>query len=524
MRRGPLSNSYLAAVGLVVFSLVPYLGLTAAVIPLSDVIAKSLHLSTTVLYIAISVSAGAYSAGTVLAVQMAVHLPARRMLVLYEGLFVVASVLSASAPNGTVFVVAFVAQGLCTSLMLIAAVPPLVTAWPAQKMPTTAGIMNLCIFGAVAVGPTVGAWQLMGSGWRPLFWVVAGLSFLALVFSLLTFEDEPPLDRSSPVDLVALTLAVVGCGAAFYGAGALQSGKSVHASSVVPLAAGFALLVALVIYEYRIRRPLMPVEVVATSVPVTGIFIALTTSAAAFGLMELILQMLKTMKPAATPAHVALLFLPEFAAAVAVAGVFGALFRTRYTPVLAMSGLLLVVASAAVLIATMPTEGPAVAVSTGLLGLGVGASVSPALFLAGLSLPAKLLQRVFAMIELTRGVTAFLVAPILIFLASVVGTAHDVGLKDAVWICLGIAAFGFVGCCVLYLTGRPWLEVPDLERWQGGDEDPAWSSPPLFSAVRARGNERHSRGGVVAPNVGDQVGVVSAEAVDGREELPSSHR
>lgn len=379
---------------------------------------------------------------------------------------------------------AFIVQGLCTSLMLIAAVPPLVTSWPAEKMPTTAGVMNLCIFGAVAVGPTVGAWQLSGGAWRPLFWVVAGLAVLALLFSLLTFEDQPPLDRSSPVDLVALSLAVIGCGASFYGAGALQSGKTANVSSVVPLVAGAALLVALVVYEFRIKRPLMPVEAVATSVPITGIFIALTTSAAAFGLMELILEMLKSMKPASSPGHTALLFLPEFAGAILVAGVFGVLFRTRYTPLLAIGGMLLVVASAAVLLASMPTSGPMVALSTGLLGLGVGASVSPALFLAGLSLPAKLLQRVFAMIELTRGVTAFLVAPILVFLAGIIGSAHAVGLKDAVWICLGIASFGFIASSVLYLTGRPWLEVPDLERWQGGADDPAWSSPPLLGALR----------------------------------------
>ncbi len=484
MRRGPLSNSYPAAVALVVFSLVPYLGLVAAVIPLTDVIARSLHLPTTELYIAISVSAGAYSLGTVLAVQLAVHLPARRMLVLYESIFVVASVLAAAAPDGAVFVAAFIAQGLCTSLLLIAAVPPLVTSWPARKMPVTAGIMNLCIFGAVAVGPTVGALQLTGSAWRPLFWVVAGLSVLALLFSVLTFEDQPPLDRSSPWDLVALSLSVAGCGAAFYGAGVLQSSGSVTPSSLVPLMVGFVLLVALVVYEYRIRRPLMPVKAVASSVPVTGIFIALTTSAAAFGLMELILQMLKSMKPASSPGHTALLFLPEFGGAVLVAVVFGLLFRTRFVPVLAVGGLLLVVASAAVLLATMPTKGPAVAVSTGLLGLGVGASVSPALFMAGLSLPAKLLQRVFAMIELTRGVTAFLVAPVLIFLAGVMGASSVTGLEDAVWICLGVAALGLVGSCALYLTGRPWLEVPDLERWQGGADDPAWSSPTLLAAVR----------------------------------------
>jgi hypothetical protein len=67
------------------------------------------------------------------------------------------------------------------------------------------------------------------------------------------------------------------------------------------------------------------VKAAATSVPATGIFIALTISAAAFGLMELILEMLKSMKPVSSPAHTALLFLPEFVAAVIVAGVFALL-------------------------------------------------------------------------------------------------------------------------------------------------------------------------------------------------------
>ena len=49
--------------------------------------------------------------------------------------------------------------------------------------------------------------------------------------------------------------------------------------------------------------------------------------------------------------HVALLFLPEFGAAVVTAALFGALFRTRFTPVLAMSGLGMLTAAAAVLTA-----------------------------------------------------------------------------------------------------------------------------------------------------------------------------
>jgi predicted MFS family arabinose efflux permease len=167
MRRGPPAQNYPSAVGLVVSSLVPYLVLSAAVLPLRETISKSIGMSSSMFDLTVALSTGAYSAGTVLAVQLALHLPARRLLVVYESAFVVSSILAAWAPTAGVFAGAFIAQGLCTNLMLIAAVPPLVTSWPAQKMPFTGAIMNLCIFGAVAAGPTLGALQLAAGSWRP---------------------------------------------------------------------------------------------------------------------------------------------------------------------------------------------------------------------------------------------------------------------------------------------------------------------------------------------------------------------
>ncbi|MGW4463851.1 hypothetical protein [Micromonospora sp. NPDC004704] len=146
-----------------VCSLVPYLVLAVAVLSLGEIISTSLAISRPTLQVTASVSAGAYAVGTLLAVQFAMHLPPRRMLITYEICFVVASVLAATAPNAPVFIGAFIAQGLLTSLMLIAALPPLVTAWPASKMPITAGILNLCIFGALGL---VGATALYLSG-RP---------------------------------------------------------------------------------------------------------------------------------------------------------------------------------------------------------------------------------------------------------------------------------------------------------------------------------------------------------------------
>ncbi|MGH9089480.1 MAG: MFS transporter [Acidimicrobiales bacterium] len=476
MRRGPLADSYPSAVALVVFSLIPFLSLTAAVFPMVTVIGKSLGIATTTLDVTLSLSTAGYAVGTVLAVQLATHFPARRLLLVYETAFVVSAVLAAWAPTADVFLGAFVTEGLCTSLMLIAAVPPLIIGWPPERMPVTGAVMNLAIFGAVAIGPTVGAVQAASGSWRPLFWGVAAVAFLALLFSVLTFEDAPPQDTSAPWDVLALVLAVLGCAAAFFGAGVLEIRRSVGPLPLVPLLTGAVLVTVLVVNQYRKREPLMPVRQLATVFPVAGITIAMSASAAAFGLMELVLTVLVTK---AGLVDTALLFLPEFAAAVVTAGLFGALFRTRFTPVLAFAGMA-VLAGAAALLVNVATEGNLlIALGTWMVGLGVGASVSPALFLAGFSLRSHEVQRVFALIELLRGVTAFLVAPILIYLVVPLGGGNKaVGIRGAIWICLGIAVVGGLVAFAVLWRGGGRLQAPDLGRWQQQDE-PAWESPPL---------------------------------------------
>ncbi|MFU8875726.1 hypothetical protein [Micromonospora sp. SL4-19] len=76
---------------LVVCSLVPYLVLTVAVFPLGELISASLDTSRPALQMTVSLSAGAYAVGTLLAAQFAMHLPPRRMLIGYEVCFFAAS-------------------------------------------------------------------------------------------------------------------------------------------------------------------------------------------------------------------------------------------------------------------------------------------------------------------------------------------------------------------------------------------------------------------------------------------------
>ncbi len=113
----------------------------------------------------------------------------------------------------------------------------------------------------------------------------------------------------------------------------------------------------------------------------------------------------------------------------------------------------------------------------------MGASVSPALFIAGFSLDSRILPKVFALVELLRGVAAFMVAPVLLHVAQTTGGSPVAGLKTSLWVSLVIAAAGGIGAVVLLLLGRARLQRPDIDRWQKG-EGPAWHSPRLAAALR----------------------------------------
>jgi YceI-like domain len=100
------------------------------------------------------------------------------------------------------------------------------------------------------------------------------------------------------------------------------------------------------------------------------------------------------------PLRAGLLYLPEFAGAALSAIVFGFVFRTRWLHYQVLAGMIFLGAGIVVIGRVLPPTDALALTGSGLIGLGVGSSVVPALFIAGFSLPNSNLQRVFAIIEL----------------------------------------------------------------------------------------------------------------------------
>jgi MFS family permease len=483
VRQGPLAGRYVAVAAMVMLALIPYLALSAALGPLTPIIGKDLDMSAQTLSLSSGLANAAYAVGTVLAVQFAQHLPQRRMLVGYALLLLIGSILAASAQDPGMYIAGRVIQGLCTSLLLIAAVPPLAIGYPANKLRDTAVIMNLCIFGAVALGPFIGGLQAEGGGWRPLFWIVAGISLGAFVLSVLTFQDSPPANPDSPTDLPAIALAAVGCVAAFFGASQLTSHRFLDPIVIVPLLGGLAAIVILVVYQYRAKQPLLTIRTMLTStMPVAGIAVALFAAAASVSATVLTAAALVGHY---SPLRIGVLYLPEVAGAVITAVVLGLVITRRAMHYLPLVGMGFLAAGILVFAIHVPSSQAATLLGSGLTGIGPGATVAPALFVAGFSLPSANLQRVFAIVELLRAVAAFMVAPIFVYFAANVGSSSEEGTQIALWIGFGLAVVGALVGVALYALGGARPQAPDLPRFLKG-EHPAWYSPPLLARVRRR--------------------------------------
>jgi MFS family permease len=483
MRQGRLAGRYPAAAAMVVFALVPYLALSAALQPLTPIIARQLHASLQTMSLGAGLANAGYAVGTVLAVQFAQHLPQRRMMVLYAAVLVLGSILTASATSPVMFITGRVLQGVCTSLLLIAAVPPLALGFGLERLRETAVIMSLCIFGAVALGPTVGGIQASADAWRPLFWIVAAISFTAFTLSILTFEDAPPMDRTAPWAPGIIALAAVGCVAAFFGSSELLTHRFLDVTTVVPLVGGLALIVLLIVNQYRAKRPLLTIRTMLSStIPVAAIILALFAAAASVSATALTAALLA---PHYGPLHLGLLFLPELAGAVLTAFALGAVMRTRGMHYLPLIGMAFLAAGIAVFRIELPPSQALALIGSGLTGVGLGASVAPALFVAGFSLPSNNLQRVFAIVELMRAVAAFMIAPLFAHFAATVGGNAVTGTGIALWIGFGFAVAGALIAVLLYALGRARPQTPNLERFLAG-EGPAWYSPPLLAGLRER--------------------------------------
>lgn len=461
-------------------ALCPNIALTTA-LPLDQkTVQASLHATMFGTQLAEGLSNAGYALGAVIAAFLVLRFKQRLLFLVTESAFVVGSVLAATATSPAAYVTGRVLQGATTGLMLVIALPPWVTRYGARALPRTAALVNIGLFGAVTLGPLLGGVAGQSpSGWR---WLVAATAVAGAVgvgIAFLTLEHRPPFDESQPADWSAFGLAAAATVLPFLGVSELSVAGATSPAFWAPVAAGLLALGGLVVRQYRRSDALMPVRALSTSLPVLGTLAAMVGGAAVVTLITLTTTGLLDGQHEST-LSVGLLLTPLVGGVAVAAFTFARLLRTRGLPLLVLAGLLFTTGAGALLLD--PTAHGFVIAAAALLGLGAGSTVSPGLFLAAFGVDSNKIGRAFALVELLRAEAAYLVGPVLLYLAQQDRDAAA-GLFRSTWIVLLVLVVGILVLLAIYKTSGLRSRTPDLESWLDGGKL-AMPSPPPGAAVR----------------------------------------
>ena len=477
-----LRGAYGPVVLTTLLALVPYLVTTSALRLLGPDVARDLGVSEGFVGVTEAMATAMYAFGALLAGDIGRRFPQRPTYLVLTATALAAWALALAPLGPWSFAVGLVLVGLCTGLLLIVSLPPAIQSFPAVKVPLTAVFVNLGLFGGVAGGPAAAGLALGLGGWQTLFAVFTGTAALAVLLGALVLPHAPAMAPGLRPDPPAIVLALAATVLSFGAVAALPAVGFVSAFFFVPLTLGLVAFAAIFIVEDRRIEPLVSVSLIIRTVPVIGTLVASFAGGVFLSLLSLA-QLRMTDVWGSSARQVGLDLWPLIPGALLAAAALGLVMRTRWLPVLLLVGMVAMIASGLTLMTTSsPADLRLAQAALGLLGFGAGATVSPALFMAGLSVPSAALGRVFAFVELVRAVGDFLIGPVLVEFAALIAPG-EAPQERQITITLGIAVTLGVGtlffCVVAFLASYRRLPTPDLHRWIEGDE-PAIESPGAF--------------------------------------------
>lgn len=478
----PFKDNYAITLTIAILAIAPYIFVTTAAALFGKDLTQDIGVTRTALAIISGLGIAGYAFGALLAGDLIQRFPQRTLFFACELLFIAGCGIAASAAGTAAFGAGSVLLGFATGLLLVIALPPVARRFPPERMPTTAAFVNIGFFGAVTAGPAVGGAVAYGHAWRWFYVGLALIGCIAFALALFTLPDADPPNPKQKFDAAAVCLGLAGTVLPFWGTAELTGHAFRNLLFMVPLATGVAAFVALLFVQFHKEEPLAPIKPMWNTAPIAGVLVAMFGGAALVTFME-ILERFELETVGRAPLEVGLLFWPEVLGALLAAVALGAVLRTRLLVLLPLAGMLVLIASGALMLFLGADSPPAFVLAlTGLFGLGAGATVAPGLWVAGFALPSQMIGRTLALVELVRSEADFVIAPVIIAVVPMLG------MQNAVGIALLIAIAATIAVVAIYVAGGVGLPEPDLHAWLDKPEEkrPAIRSPELGTAIRRR--------------------------------------
>jgi EmrB/QacA subfamily drug resistance transporter len=209
----------------------------------------------------------------------------KRLYMISIGLFLAGSALSGLAWSAESLIAFRVLQGLGGGMIMPAGMTILSQAAGPQRMGRVMGIVGVPMLMGPIVGPILGGWLVDDVSWRWIFYVNIPIGAIALVAATkLLPRDEPAAHQR--LDWLGLLLLSPGLAAFVYGlAETSSSGGLGSPQAFVPMIAGAALIATFIVHAARHAWPLIDVKLFRNRTMSAASATTFSFAAAMFGAM-----------------------------------------------------------------------------------------------------------------------------------------------------------------------------------------------------------------------------------------------
>ncbi|RSN09568.1 MFS transporter [Nonomuraea sp. WAC 01424] len=298
----------------------------------------------------------------------------RRMYLLGLAVYTGAALSAGFAPGAWVIVALRVVQAVGAAMLLTNSAALVSDAFPRERLGEGMGVYVASFSIAGLIGPTLGGVLAANLGWRWVFWFNVPIGLICLAWGAVTLRRVEPAGRERGLDLPGSVLVLVTLGGlllALSEFGRLGWGHPAVLAGLAAFAVGLPLFLA---RERRAAHPVVDLRLFHDRAFAFGTLASFLNAVARMGMVFLVALYFQAVR-GDDPVQAGLKVLPLAVAAMIASATSGFVQRLTSARTLAVAGAATTTCGLLVLLATMSPDTPYVAVTAGLVLIGLGSGV-----------------------------------------------------------------------------------------------------------------------------------------------------
>jgi len=197
------------------------------------------------------------------------------------GVFLAASLFCGLAPGMFALVLCRAGQGVGAGALLPVGMTLVADLYPpAERAKIQAYVSSVWVIAAI-IAPMIGAFLVAHASWSTVFWINLPLGLLAWGMLAATLQEQRSR-RTHRIDYLGSILMVMGSGSLMF---VLVEASTLHLATIIVIGGcSIAILITLLVHEFRVREPMLPLALWRNRLVVGGNLVNLLIGAILMGI------------------------------------------------------------------------------------------------------------------------------------------------------------------------------------------------------------------------------------------------